>query len=1850
MKNFSIYISVVVLMCAAFSFSSCGKKEIISSDEFTPFISAYTGGIINNSSSIFIELVNEQPNIEPNTEIKEKLFSFSPSIKGKAYWVNNRLIEFVPEENQLKHGQIYNTEFKLGKILDVDKRFKIFHFSFRVAEKSFALQVNPIRIIDDGDVIVSGTIRFSDDTKLELVKKAFSAKISDNQSFVYEIEEGDDARTFRYVIEGISRQKTELELNITVEGKPFNIDRTLNERIIIPDNMFNVLSAELITEPENGILIVFSDPVSTTQDLRGLITVREVSNLRFQVKDNKVYVYFSRANLAKLTLTVHDGIKNTKGEKLASTFDIELIIEQLKPQVQITRSGNIIPTSEKILLPFRAVNLRAVDLKIIQIFENNVLMFLQDNNLNGSDQLKRSARLVYKKTFRLDGDPLKSLQNWQDFSIDLSSMIKQQQGAIYRIELSFKKEYSVYPCDEGGNVDASNKISLSSNEITESEESYWDSPHSYYYDSYYTDDYNWREYDWDENDNPCDPSYFMLTRNVSASVNVMASNIGIIAKANDDNKLWVSVANILDTKPISGATVTVYNFQLQPIGTARTDGEGFAVISPKGKPFVLVAESGGQKSYLRLVDGESNSLSRFDVGGKRIEKGLKGFIYGERGVWRPGDTLFVTFILYDAEKRIPENHPVSLELFNPQGQFHTKQVLTKGVNGFYSFRIPTKQDDPTGLWNAYVKVGGTSFHKSLRIETIKPNRLKINIDFGKSVLQGNENISATLTSSWLTGATAGNLKAEVEIMLTKTRTQFKGYEKFVFNNPATDFHSSEDNIFSGTLNEDGVAKFNFKTPKAEDAPGMLNATIVARVFEQGGDASIYSQVMPFSPFTSYVGVNLNQEDGKYIETDTEHTFNIVTLNAQGKPVDRNNLEYQIYRVGWSWWWERGSESFSNYINSSSYTPVAKGNLKTINGKTEVKFTLNYPNWGRYLIYVKDKDSGHASGGLVYIDWPSWRGRSDKSDPSGVKMLSFTTDKQSYEIGEDITVTIPASGGGTALVALENGSTVLNRTWVQLANIGDTKYTFKSTKDMAPNFYVHISLLQPHAQTVNDLPIRMYGVMSVFISNKESVLNPQIKMPDVLRPETEFTVNISEKNGRPMTYTIAVVDDGLLDLTNFKTPNPWNEFFAREALGIRTWDMYDFVMGAFGGKFSSMFSIGGDEELGESGQKANRFRPVVRFIGPFTLGAGRTNAHNITLPMYVGSVRTMVVAGQDGAYGNAEKTTPVRAPLMILSSLPRVVSTDEEIMLPINVFAMEDNVKNVTVKVETTGLLQTTDGNSQSIKFDKTGDQMVYFPMKTTSKTGIEKVTITATGGGNTAKETIEIDVRNPNPAIILSENKVLNAGETADFKYRLTGTSDDDWVKMEVSRIPSMDMGRRTDFLLNYDHYCTEQLTSRVFPQLFVGQFKELTDAEKEIIRKNVNVTIQRIYGRQVSNGGLVTWPGQSQPNPWVSSYGGLFLLMAKEKGYDVNEGVLNRWRASLRREAQEWRPSTENKYYARDSELQQAYRLYVLALAGASEVGAMNRLKETKNLSPQARWQLAGAYAVDGKINVAQELIFNVPTTIEPYTSSYTLGSSDRDEAMILQTLVLIGDMPNAFKQAQKVSKNLSGEFQFSTQSTAFALIAMGMLAEKTSGNLDFAWTLNNKKQDDVKSTKAVIQRDLPKVANGNVSLTNNGKGILYVDVVSKAKPIKDTLPEISNNLRIAVSYTDLLGNSIEIQNLKQGTDFYAEVKVTNISPTTDFTDLALTHIIPSGWEIFNERMIGDESTARNTNFTYQDIRDDRVLTYFDLARNRTKTIKVRLSSSYVGNFVLPAVQCEAMYDTSAYAKTRAGRVKVLK
>src|SRR5690606_1636739 len=299
----------------------------------------------------------------------------------------------------------------------------------------------------------------------------------------------------------------------------------------------------------------------------------------------------------------------------------------------------------------------------------------------------------------------------------------------------------------------------------------------------------------------------------------------------------------------------------------------------------------------------------------------------------------------------------------------------------------------------------------------------------------------------------------------------------------------------------------------------------------------------------------------------------------------------------------------------------------------------------------------------------------------------------------------------------NGFKVIERKWIDTEN-NQTRFKFKITEEMAPNFYVNISLLQPHNATKNDMPIRMYGVIPISVENPERKLTPEIKSPESIRPNSNYTVVVSEKSNQPMTYTLAIVDEGLLDITNYGTPDIYANFNQKQALGVNTWDVFNYVLGAYGGRIESVFTIGGDQALSNSNkEKISRFKPVVKFLGPFTIGKNKTQTHTIRMENYVGSVKVMVVAGNGSSFGSAEKSIAVKQPLMTLTTLPRVLNPGDEITLPVNVFAMENHVKNVSVSVKSNELIQIEGNATNSLTFTKTGDQISNFRIKVPEKTG-----------------------------------------------------------------------------------------------------------------------------------------------------------------------------------------------------------------------------------------------------------------------------------------------------------------------------------------------------------------------------------------------------------------------------------------------------------------------------------------------------------------------------------------------------
>ncbi len=1804
---------------------------------FVDQITSHTAGVISITSSIKLKLAKNWGDSLAGKIIEKSIFAFSPKLEGKTFWQDNRTIVFEPTKN-LTSGQVFQTTVDLKALFPNNTSDKEnFKFEFQTLIQNFEVKTSGIRFYSKKDltkVKVEGQLQTADYAGFDTIKKMITAKQGGTSlKITWNGTVGNNQ--YKFTVENITRGETPIPVELRVSGAPIGLSKSEDLEIEIPSlSDYKVVSSQIKRGKENYISVLFSDPLSEKQDLNGLVEFSNLSSRpRTVININELKIYPTSTIENQADLVINMAIKNIAGFKLKEDYTATLQFTQSKPEVKLVETSNkaIMPNSKGLVLPFEAVGLNAVDITVIKIYETNILQHLQINDLSGDYQLRRVGKPIVQKTVYLNTSGVTNLNSWNRFTLDLEDIISTEPGAIYQIKIGFKKKHSIFFCANTQDEEAIEE--LPDDWGAQDEASYWDSYEYYDYD-----------YDWEQRDNPCSNSYYGSSRSVSKTL--FASDLGIIAKNREGGNLQIFITNLLSTNPIEGVTVQLFDYQQQLIAESKTDTEGKATLVPDGRPFIVVAKKDRQTGYLKLDDGSSLSLSNFDVSGVSITNGLKGFLYGERGVWRPADTIHLGFILEDIDNDVPQKHPVVMELYNPTGQLASRKVSSNAIGNMYRFDFITPTDAPTGRWQAKAKVGGATFTKTVKIETIKPNRLKVKLEFDQQKFTANSQyVKGNLNVRWLTGATAGNLNAEYELLFSPITTKFKNYPNYNFDDESKDFYSERTMVYQGKVNADGYAKININLGNVEDAPGALSAKFYGKVYEQGGDFSISSVTVPYYPFSSFVGIKAPDGDKRGILlTDEDHTIRIATVDSEGNPVSRNNVKIELYKLDWKWWWDSSYDNISSYVGNSYSEAVQTTTVSTRNGEGSWKLKIDYPEWGRYYVKVTDSHSGHSSGQIVYLDWPGWAGKAKRGDLDGAAMLDFSIEKEEYKVGDQITLSIPTTQGNRLLVSLESGSKILETFWVKTEE-SNTNVTFEATNEMAPNVYVNLTMIQPHGQEKNDLPIRLYGVQSIKVVDATTVLKPIIKMPNELRPEQKFSIEVSENTGKPMSYTIAMVDEGLLDITNYKTPDPWSSFFRREALGVKTWDVYDDVMGAFSGEMRHLLAIGGDGELEAKEQKeANRFKPVVKFLGPFNLKAGESKTHTIRMPQYIGSVKTMVVASTKGAFGMADKVTPVKQPLMILATLPRVAGPGEQMKLPVNVFALADNVKNVSLSVEVSGELALNGKKTASIKFNKAGDQVVYFDITTKKTLGIGRVKVTAKSGKLEASYDIELNIIPRNPAITAIQDKVISANENWKLAYKPVGILGQNTATIEISSMPSLNIEQRLNYLIQYPHGCIEQTTSAVFAQLYLNKLMRLPENKQTKIQKNIEAGIARLNSFQLSSGGFSYWPGNTYANAWGTNYAGHFMVEAKKAGYAVSEGIISNWINYQKQRANSWsKSSTDN-----NDDLIQSYRLYTLALAGSPAKGAMNRMRENDNISLSAKWRLALAYAVAGLDKQAIKLIEGL-SEAEPgsNTSNYrnSFGSSTRDQAMILETLLALNQKEKAFELLMELAKKMGDKNNWmSTQTTAYSFIAIAKYADKfkldeaTNVTVNIAGTNSTVNGSDFINQVSLANAD--KIST--IDITNNGAAPIFARLISAGTPIEGNEEAITRNIKLKVNYIDMNGNSVNVNKLAQGSNFKAKVTISNPGQKGIYNELALTQIFPSGWEIINTRLDGSETA--NSEATYMDIRDDRVMHYFDLDPNQTKTFTVLLNASYKGRYYLPSISVGAMYDNSIFA-SKVGR-----
>lgn len=1806
-------------------FSSCQSDKSSSASDssydarFSQYVSAFTSGTVSRRDNVRIRF--DEGVTVPDDLMVEELLKVSPGIEGTLVKTDPHEVTFSPDK-ELQSGQTYAFELQLGHLAEVPDELSVFEFSIQVIKQDFDVSLLPVEVPDPSQpdqLTVSGQISLADYADNESIESMISLPSGLSMSWQHA-----STTDHRFDITGIKRSESISTLSVEVSGQPIDVNRNSTLTVEVPSTqLFSVLSTRVNISSNPFVSVFFTDPLDDDQALEGLVQIEGVTSPSLVVKGNELQIYVPNNLSGTRKLEISEGVRNAQGKTLATNTINYIAFEPEKPQVRLTSAGTILPSTDGLVLPFEAVNLKAVRVSVVRVFADNLPQFFQVNDYSGSDELLRVGQKVIERRIQLEGQA-SDLSTWNRFTLELSSLFEAEMGALYQVQIGFLPQDSNYPCDD---LPESSELTDDADWSIYDDDGFnqWGSPWGYSYP---------QGYDWQERDNPCHVSYYRTNR--FALTSLMASDIGLIAKIGADNSLSIITTDMKTAQPVP-ASIQVLDFQLQELATANADATGMVSLMPDRRPFLVIAEHQGQSAYLRLNDNSSLSMSNFDVSGTRVKGGLKGFIYGERGVWRPGDDIYLSFMLEDAADKIPANHPVTMELRDPRGTVQDKQVLSNGVNGLYTFLTRTAPDAVTGNWQAKVKVGNNQFNKRVKIETIKPNRLKINLEMGEErIAYTDRNLTGRMQVNWLTGLKGSNLDVETELRLSEANTTFDGFGQYEFDDQGKSFYESPKVVYTGQLDEEGTTNLEVQLPSKPESPGAIRATFNTKAFEPGGGFSINAKSYTYFPYETFVGINLTSaENGSRIKRDEPQNLAVVTVNADGELVSKSGLDFKVYRLNWRWWWDESSDNTTNYISSGYATLVKSEKFDTEGGKANLNFEISSPSWGRFIAVVKDPVSGHSASQVFYTSWYG----GEEGSSLGATSLEVSTDKSEYAVGETIKVMMRGSLEGNALVSIENGSKVLENFWVKTEKEW-TSLEIPAAAAMAPNVYLHVTLLQPHGQTVNDLPIRLYGIAPIKVFDPISKLNPVIAMQDKIEPGELVEFEVSEDNDQPMSYTIAIVDEGLLDITNFTTPEPWDHFYSKEAIGVKTWDLYDDVIGAYGGRLERLLAVGGGEGGLQDGDKMqeNRFKPVVKFMGPYYLAPGETADHSYVMPEYIGSVKTMLVAGLDQTYGSADITTPVVKPLMVQGTMPRVVGPGERVSLPVNVFRYVDQIESAEIEVVVDGVLKLSGEGKQSIQLDKESGTL-YFDLEVAERIGKGQITISGRSGRETAEHKINIVSRAPNTPQTVVKVVQIDKGESEELDIDLFGMEGTNEVSLEVASIPSINIEQRLNYLMRYPHGCIEQTVSAVFPQLFLGQVTELTSEQRVKTESNIQAAIKRLTRFQTSGGGMSYWPGSSYANSWGSSYAYHFLIEAQKMGYAVPSDLVNGLRKFQKSKASQWIKSTDHW----DSDLIQSYRLFTLAIAGYPELGAMNRLRSSSGNSYESLCKLAAAYAAIGRKDAARALISSSDKKLLKRSYNYyfySYGSYHRDLAILLETYVYLEDNEEAFKVIQQLSDQLSGGEWMSTQETAYSLLAIGKYVASTDANSPLQADIGYGSTSTSWQAEKAIYRSAIDVADGDkLNIANKGEATLFATLTVSGTPKPGAEIVDQSDLGIKMRYVTSAGRPLEIDSLPMGESFDVLVTVSNEYQYGQVRDIALSHILPSGWEIQNDRL-NDQVTDEYDTYDYQDVRDDRVYTYFHLRQKESKTFKISATAAYPGKYYLPGPYAEAMYKGSIHAK----------
>ena len=1767
--------------------------------------------------------------------LKKRVFAFTPAIDGTALWETTRDLVFRPDR-PLPPRKSYRGRLDLSALLPDRPELPPLDFDFTVAGREILSLEGDFDLTTAGDpkrLVYRGRLELTEAADLDLVRRAATLRRGEDL-LPLAWEAGGEGRVFSFTSAVMERDTTDQRYLFAVDHEELETSHRYEREI--PLAPLREMRLERVEKDEEGdvprLVLVFSDELDPRQDLEGLVRAPPAAEIRLKASGKEILVDGDFAHGRRYELAVHPGIRSRWGTRTGEETRRPLGFSDRKPELRFARDGVFLPSSRDRRLRFATLNLARVFVEVKKVFASNLGPFLQDESLaSGRERRHGFSHRVRRVGVQVALDTLEipdGRNTWLEHELDLEDLIDRGERGVFLVELRFGRQEMLYRPGTGAD---------------EIRRHYGDRPRGRGRD-YYSD--------------PTSDGYVRARGRAAKAL--IVSDIGLTWKRGPGRHL-VYATRLDDARPLAGVEVTLRTYQNQAAAAGVTDERGLATFDGVAdRVFYVEGEHGGQRSLVQAGNRMAWNLSTFDVGGGDASPGPRAFLYTERGVYRPGDEINLSVIARHPDYTFPGDHPAACRIFNPQNQMVFEQVRRGAREGLYTFSFATGPEDPTGTWRARVRIGDSTFDHLLKVETVVPYRLRTEIAPEPERLgRGDEILKADLRSAYLFGRRAAGLEAELRVLLRSAPKSFPRFEGFTFANEAIDYRPVSAAIFKGRLDDEGRARAEWTLPDLAGAPSGLEAALTARVLEKGGRPNHGRARVPVDPYDYYVGLKKPDLDYGYARVGEPVAVPVVATDVDGQPAAGRSLRCRVYRGATHWWWEHENrQAFRRRFKSDRRTEMVSEE-RIVSAPTPVELRFEPEERGEYLIEVADGgDRGHAA--AFFLGAHPWGGAAGGEGGEGA--LALRTDRERYRPGDEAVIRFPVPGEGSVLFSVEQGGRVLDSRWYRLDGRPEARIPVPVTAGMIPTAYAAVSVIQPYAQTRNDRPLRLFGVVPIEVHDPETALDFDIRMPEVLRPGQPFEVEVVS-SAPSAAFTLAVVDEGLLALTDFATPDPWKAFFRKQRLGVRTFDLFAHVIGAVRGDPFRVYSIGGGmaaKRVGrEEARSRRRFPPVSMFAGPLSTDASGRARVGLTMPNYAGAVRAMVVGARGRRFGRAENTAQVKSDLMVLSTLPRVLGPGDRVEVPVTLFAMADSLGAVDVSIEVDGPLRLAGEARRQVEFAVPGERDLTFELEAAPAVGPAAVLVEAvSASGARASRRTDLEVRASSPVVYESDERPLRPGETVSFTVPDKGLAGTNRARVSVRRRPGFNFDNQMLGLVRYPYGCLEQIVSSAFPQLYLKDLVDLKPEERRIVAadvdERVNEAILQLRRFRLPDGSFSLWPGQPRHSSWGSAWAGHFLVEARGLGYHVPAELLQEW----------LRGQHARSVRTRDPLTARVYRVYLLALAGDPALGAMNLLKENElaSMSDLDKWLLASAYRLAGVEETADEIARGAGLEVEDYQEpGATYGSRLRDKALILDAQILFQRWEAADELAVEVAQGVTRGWH-STQTTGAALMALGRYVRALRGQRPPAPITG--------TIRLPGGEPVPFRAEGlgyRVEIDSGFGGQVEVRLdpavpVERAfaaldwegVPPRGQVPDEEGRIDLSVEWLDEDGMAIDADTLAQGTAFWLRIRVENGSPHHGLEEVALTQLLPAGWEIESPRLPPGSRPPWMKDWRlhaeeHLDARDDRADWFFDLPpAGQPLDFALKLSAVTRGTFALPPTQVEAMYDREFRARRAGGTVVV--